>query len=539
MARDHAEAPDAIRLVEEAVQLLRAAPVSWWAHYAVGLSAWIAGVLAAWAHISWFKPSPEVRAWIALGLVGLFLVLKTVQAECCHRLLAQRGGVEPGPWNAARRWATAWVQLRVQAHGVVLLPLALLLTVPVGWVMAYYQSATALADHPRLAAEARSRALDWPSQNHHGLLWISLLGLAVWVNIASCFYVLPWLANRFLGLENLFALRGIALLNTTFLAMVTLLAWGALDPLLKAFYVLRVFYGQARRNGQDLRLDLARARRPRRAYPGFVASVLVLLAGLALAPTARAAEPLASTAEVRQLDQAIDRVLQHPDFRWSLEPLPVPPDESSWARRFIRAGAETVRSILQKIEGWWRALRDWLVGSRPRGVGGAGSGAGAVGWLFPVVLLSLALIAALGVWLIWRTWKGKHRGPVLAAQASPRVQPRLEDENVSADQLPVEGWLALARERMGAEDWRLALRALYLAQLARLAGDGWLVLSRAKTNRDYEQELKRRASGRDDIVSGFRRRRRRFDGVWYGREEPQAEEVQEWWRELARPGGTP
>jgi hypothetical protein len=551
MARDEAEAPDAIALVEEAIHLLRAAPVTWWSWYLLGSTSWAAAVVSAWAHVSWFQPSPELRAWIALGLVACFFGLKAIQAESCARLLAWREGREPERWTWRRRWRVGLAQFRLQAFGLVLVPVAALLTVPFGWVYAYYQSATVLADEPDLATRSRERATDWPGENQPGLLWVSVFSLVVWVNFATCVYVLPWLANRLLGLDNLFATRGVLLLNSTFLAIVTVLAWLALDPLVKAFYVLRVFYGRARRTGADLRFDLNASLRATRSG-GLRASGMLLLAiaaGASLPSHARADTDRGSDQETlarvehnrafssEELNRAIDSALRQDDFRWTLQPLPEPPGEETAVQRFFRAGFDTVESLFSRLKTWWKRFLNWIdpfEDKLPDSSRTSGWGGGVLTVLKVLLYVLLAGIVILIGWLGWQMWR-RSTSPAAATVAVPLAAtpvPDLADERVHAAQLPTDGWLALARERMAAGEWRLALRALYLAQLAHLAAEGWLTLNRAKTNRDYETELARRAAARTELVTAFRLRRRQFDAVWYGREIPQPDDVRAWCREF-------
>jgi len=136
-------------------------------------------------------------------------------------------------------------------------PLGRSLSLPFGWLYAFYQNAVVLGGISRernigLRDEAWAQAMAWPKQNHVGLLCLSLLALAILGNVATAFWVVPWLANRLLGIDNLFGTRGWWMVNTTFLASVVMLAWLAVDPLMKAFYVLRVFHGRARSTGEDL-----------------------------------------------------------------------------------------------------------------------------------------------------------------------------------------------------------------------------------------------------------------------------------------------
>jgi hypothetical protein len=137
------------------------------------------------------------------------------------------------------------------------------------------------------------------------------------------------------------------------------------------------------------------------------------------------------------------------------------------------------------------------------------------------------------IWLIMRSAKA-NVAPVLAARAVTATAPDLRDENVQAAQLPVDGWLALAREQAARGEWRLALRAVYLATLARLAAEGFISLAKFKTNMDYEREVRRRALSREEISAAFSLRRREFEDVWYGRAEPAEANVRAWMAEMER-----
>ena len=94
--------------------------------------------------------------------------------------------------------------------------------------------------------------------------------------------------------------------------------------------------------------------------------------------------------------------------------------------------------------------------------------------------------------------------------------PDLADENVGADELPEDGWLKLARELLENGEFRLALRAFYLASLVRLAASNLITIARFKSNRDYEHELQRRAHALPEVLSTFAQNVSIFDRVWYG-----------------------
>lgn len=540
--------PDALGLIEEATHLLREASASTWAIYYAGAAPFAVGIVYLWARLTWFRPSGAVIAWLTLGMVFLFVVMKTAQAEFCARLLAQRLG-QPPPRRTARDWLRlAHDQFCLHAAGLLALPLALLIAAPFGWVYAYYQSASALGTGNDLADRARRQALLWPMQNHIGITLLTLVGLAAWLNIGLTAIVGPQLANRLLGIQNVFGFAGMFFLNTTFIASTFALAWLALDPLVKAFYTLRVFYGQARRTGEDLQVELVTTTASRRL--GRIATTLVLtVTAFATLPKAQGqpvnpATPEASAPAVNPADfsRTAREVLAGSDFDWRLRR---PPGLEADTRpegpmtAFVRTALDgignTLRSLYHKAAKAIRWVRDLFPRGRETGPNSSGGGLVAVleVWLWIAAVIGAGLLIG-GLVIAWR--RNRASRPVVT-QAVPvaTATPDLHDERTQAAQLPVAGWLELARQQLANGNLRLAWRALYLATLARLAAEGCVALAQFKTNLDYERELRRRVAHRVGLISWFSNRRRGFEDVWYGRGEATAEHAHTWLAELERP----
>ena len=116
---------------------------------------------------------------------------------------------------------------------------------------------------------------------------------------------------------------------------------------------------------------------------------------------------------------------------------------------------------------------------------------------------------------------------VAAAIASEPIQPvpDLADENVRADQLPEDGWTKLARELLERGEFRLAMRAFYLASLAHLAERDLISIARFKSNREYERELHRRAHSFPELLAVFSDNISVFERIWYGTHEASGELV--------------
>lgn len=545
MAKTKSE-PSASDLIEESVHLLRRhrRELVW---YYAATGPFAVALLYFWAYVAWFVPADGEVALGALFLAGLFGWMKAGQHRFATVLLARRLGDEPGQWKTRRWLAEIAAQFRVQASSVLLVPLAAVFGVPFGWTYAYYQSATVLSlpigtetsERRRLAWEQMTL---WPAQNHRALAIFSALWLMVFLNIAVAFYAVPMLATQWLGMKTIFAFSGWSYLNSTFLALVAVVTHLLVDPLIKTFYVLRVFCGGARKTGDDIRLVLAREKMARRK---FAAGAALLIVSLMLFATprihAKDSIPRAQTAPPLVLDRALNEVLDQSEFRWRLHPLPVPIErkKEGLLRGFVRSTFEVLRQVVKTVARWIGDVYDWVGNLFPGGKSGrdddarlakaAGSG---FAWMATLQLVAYVLLIGVGLFLIfmiWKVWRHNRDTRPLAAPAEiPAVTPDLRDETVEASRLPADGWLDLARKQIAAGEWRLALRALFLATLARHAHSGWLSLTKFKTNLDYEIELRRRAYGQTAVLGNFRDRRRQFEEVWYG-EVPASDALARQW----------
>lgn len=549
----NADGPQPFILIEEAVHLLRSASAGDLALYLSGAVPWVLGGLFFWAHVTWFAPGPGRLLLMACGLAALFVWLKTTQAAFCARLLALRMGDARKPDFP---WAKVAVdQLRLQVWGLIALPVAALLAFPLVWVGCYYQNLSVFGHEKEgrpLHASAWSQALLWPAQLHLTMLLVSVLWLYVWVNLAVTVVLVPELLNALFGMERIVYSGPGFWMNTTFLASVTALSWLAVDPLIKALHVLRVFHGRSRRTGEDLRMELASARIRRTKPVAAVACVLLALAVSLATPAGglRAAEAPASPAITRtgpvasaELDRAIDEVLQSDDYAWRLRPLK---DEAAFEDEglvggFFRDLAETARSLIESARDGLKRFADWvrdLFPERKKKEKSPKSKPSDFGeglellrlFLYGLVILVVGLAAFVGI-QAWRQAR-RGRGARVLAESVAVARPDLNDENVQAAQLPLDGWLALAREKIDAGDWRLALRALYLATLAKLGGEGLVSLAKFKTNLDYERELRRRAPQRGALLAWFRDKRSAFEATWYGRAPALEAPVRDWLVEL-------
>ena len=547
-ARRHQGKPS-LELVEEALHLVRSAPAATLAMYYLGALPFVLGALWFWADMSRSPFAEQHLEGASLGLAALFLWMKFWQGMYARALRAAMGrGQEPLRRDAV--WRMVVTHAALQPAGLFLLPLALVPVLPFPLVFAFYQNLAALADGEAaglgvLVKRAARQALLWRRQN--SVLFFILLGFGwlVFLNWATVCFLLPGLLKMLFGVESVFTRSSISMLNTTFFAAMAGLTYLCVDPILKAAYSLRCFYGESVQSGQDLKAEL-RQLVPAGAAPVAMCALLALAGPAwgaspppAFAPAAPANAPAAAPRppapdgrpagllSAPELDRKIREVVQQPKYTWRM-PRAKPAEPEARRGGLIGRFFERMGELLGR---WARAVGEWLVKLLRRLFSGQSqtqSGGSGYGWMVLLQLLLYALIAAAVVglgFLLYRVWRGRHPRP--GAIAGQPIQPALDlaDENLGAGDLPVDGWTKLARELLARGELRLALRAFYLASLAHLSERNLISLARFKSNRDYERELRRRGHSFPELLEVFGENVSVFERAWYGMHEVSGELV--------------
>ncbi|MGD0349855.1 MAG: hypothetical protein ABSB84_06010 [Verrucomicrobiota bacterium] len=528
----------AFDLIEEATHRLRTAPAATLAVYYLGAIPFVLGLLYFWADMGRSPFASQHLADSALGVAALFLWMKFWQVIFARRLRAHVAA-EPMPRWTARRWGRVLLtQAFVQPSGLFVIPLALVPMLPAAWVYAFYQNATALdnggpEEVSKLLKKSWKHAALWPRQNHIVLAIIAGFGFYVFLNWMVTGLMLPHLIKMLFGIESVFTRSTFSMLNTTFFAGMLGLTYLCVDPILKAVYVLRCFYGESLESGEDLRAELNSFA----AASPTMAAIVVLALGLFCALPAGAAGTPASNAPPNittvsssvapaELDRAINQTIHEDKYTWRMprEKI-VEPDapEGMMARFFDKVGAmlrKWARAALDRLDEWLRKLF-------PHHRVSSSSETAGYGWIEALQILLYGLVAvvlaALAI-LLYRIWRDRRSPAIVTGEP---IQPVLDihDENVDADQFPGDGWTKLGRELLERGELRLAMRAFYLASLSYLAARNLIRIARFKSNRDYERELRRRGHSFPDLLSVFGDNLVSFERIWYGLHEVNRELV--------------
>jgi len=279
-----------------------------------------------------------------------------------------------------------------------------------------------------------------------------LLLVAVFVNLVMTVAALPQLVRIFTGYESTFSRSGIYFVeNPLFFVFVLVLSWLAFDPFVQAVYCVRCFHAESRETGEDIRAGL-------RLVRSALSTAALLLATVSILHAADAVSP-------GDLEQSVRQTVQAPEYAWHNPP---PAAQASGKVPWIVSITERMISALKsglkvigKVIMW---ILDWILGHlgvEPDPRGGALPGSGLHWSLYVLIGIIVEALA----WAIWRRRlfqrrKGKPAG------ADGLTVVRLEEEGLTADLLPEESWMELAGQCLREENFRLALRALFLANLA-------------------------------------------------------------------------
>jgi hypothetical protein len=528
----------AIRILEETVHFLRLAPASLFLYYYLGSLPFVLGVLYFWADMSRSPFAGEHLSIASLGVALLFCWMKIWHTVFGRRIQAELLSVNPQPWTLRRLGATAAMQSLVHATGFIILPLAAVFMFPFGWCYAFYQNIAVQndlngANVRQLCRSSWRQAKLWPLQNHILIAAFSLFGLMVLLNLAVVMFLIPYFLKKFTGIDSIFTMSGLHALNTTFIATVLGTTYLCMDPLVKTAYALRCFYGEAIKSGADLKTELSSFATLGKG----LATVIVLALLLSPVPTrgSETRDPSAKNHNAfssRDLDRSINEVLQRREFAWRLprmdqnekqtEPSGAIAEVLQWLSNQIRKVFDSLARWIEKLE----ALLNKLL-PKPDPAGSATAGH----WRIAVrYLLYAILILLVGVLLYYFFKIVRRRRPSMVAHESNPVvrQPDLTDEGIRADELSVNRWMQLARELMAKGSLRLAMRALYLANLAYLAEKDLVTIEIYKSNRDYEHDLLRRAHEKRDLLAAFAQNGVIFDRVWYGMRKITAGDVDQY-----------
>jgi hypothetical protein len=517
------DGPNPLEWIETATHLLRSAPAGALLCYYIGSATCLLGLLFFWTDMSRGAFASGHLLESALTAAALYLWMKCWQAVFLSKLRAHLLLEPDAPWTLRRIVRVVIAQATFQPLGLFLRFLAANLLVPYIWTYSLFIGAAILSDgtNPSLHAIARGAFREaglWWRQTHLALL--ALLGFAIFIfaNVFLVALALPFAVRTFFGIESPFTRDTWSMVNSTFFAAVVAITYLCFDPLRKAVFLVRHFQGASIQSGEDLRVALKTIRQRSR----LAVAAALLFAAFLTTPlvSSRADEPApppvsASHVESSQLNNSLDRVLEQREYAWRFpRPVADDKDQKSWLGSFLENVGKKIRgwfgSAWERAKKWVRRLFDRKISEQEE------SSSSSVDWGFMGYAALIVLAAAFVIFVAILLWRARWGKPPVAAAQPVVIVPDLNEESVTADQLPEDGWLQLARELRDKGDLRLAMRAFYLATLAHLGQRELIRLARHKSNHEYDLELQRRARGNAGILDAFDHSLFAFERVWYG-----------------------
>jgi hypothetical protein len=363
----------AVDILEEATHLLRA-NASLLAPYYFGSLPFILGLLYFWTDMSTGADAWRHCSEASLGLTLLFIWMKTWQSLYARRLLERIRGEASSSWGLRRLMRAAAMQTAIQPWSILILPIAFIIMLPFPQAFAFFQNASLMGsgdegDLRAVVQKSWRQASLWTMQNTL-ILWLTspfLLGVAAFLvfvivpisssfnpgasasfllivaalvviplcplgmvtalNIGMAVLLFPWLLKTLFDVETIFSISKTHILNNTFFALVCSLSYLCLDPLMKASYCLRCFYGESLQTGEDLKVELRSLARPGSVVALSLVFFLAFVPfGKALAQSSTAAVPGGGpSVSAQQLDSAIESIIHYPEYSWRM-PREKPPD---------------------------------------------------------------------------------------------------------------------------------------------------------------------------------------------------------------------
>ncbi|BDC52522.1 hypothetical protein F183_A48370 [Bryobacterales bacterium F-183] len=506
-----------MQLFEEAVHLLRSAPLAFFAPCLIGTLPFALCFLWFTAEMSWSGYAMQELLGASLFTAAVYVWKQAWEGVFCLRLQERLSGnvVRLAPGDVARMVLR---QAAVQPLALVSLPLSAALLVPLPIVFAFFRNYSlyaALGDE-NPARKAGQQASEWIKQSYILQIFLFLLGLLLALNYAVAALTLPGLAKSFFGIDNTLTRYGQWLYSWTGATAIGMLVYVTLEPVCCAIYVLRCFYGQAQATGVDLEAKLRRA---------LATAAMVVLS---FAPHVLSAQPQppapSGAVDAKQLERSVGEVLQRREFTWRM-----PRQDTAEADRpaWVRWIDGVIQRSKEFIEWFVEGLRKLFEPAQPNSAN-KNKESEPYAQILQYSLWMLGILFAIGAGLLlYRQHRNRRTIVAASALAATSASVDVRDESVTADKLPEDSWMALAREWIEKGDFRLALRAMHLSGLSYLNSRNLITVRRWKSGLEYSSEVVRRARTAPEVALAFRRNLRVFEAGWFGTRPVTHETLQE------------
>jgi hypothetical protein len=252
----------ALALIEDAIQLLKAAPISTYALYASGTVPFLLTFFSFWAAMSYSRNAADQCAPSALKVALSYCWMKGFQAFCCRELVRVHTGRAAQWWKPSIMLAIWSRQIALQPLGLVLIPLSWLLVFPGASVATFFQNVTIVGGvAPHDLKKGWDLARLWPKQSFAVFGLLSLLAPILLFNLYALMISIPFTLKNLLGFDTFLTRNSGWVYSPVLFIALSTATYFLVDLLIKAIEVIRCCDGESLSTGEDLSRRLKELRR--------------------------------------------------------------------------------------------------------------------------------------------------------------------------------------------------------------------------------------------------------------------------------------
>ena len=282
-----------IDLIEEAIHLLRRAPIETYAFFLVGITPFVLCFFRFCSEMSYSKFAETYLPGFASTLALSYLWMKAFQYLACRQLVVVYTRDFSNQRTFGRILRGCVHQAAIHPFGLIAKPMAALaaipgfltfvplLMLPASIIFSFFQNASILITGERGDFAKCWRLSVTGGRTAASLLLLSLfLRIVIFLNVYTTIGILPYLLKALFGVDTFLSRDFRWLISFSYLVGIGLISYFVVDLLIKAIQVIQVCRAEAQTTGQDLRrslMSLTAGRRGRMPSPFNSLLVLVCL----------------------------------------------------------------------------------------------------------------------------------------------------------------------------------------------------------------------------------------------------------------------
>ncbi len=258
-----------IDLIEEAIHLLRRAPIETYAFFLVGITPFVLCFFRFCSEMSYSKFAETYLPGFASTLALSYLWMKAFQYMACRQLVVVYTRDFSNQRTFGRILRSCVHQAAIHPFGLIAKPMAALaaipgfltfvplLMLPASIIFSFFQNASILITGERGDFAKCWRLSVTGGRTAASLLLLSLfLRIVIFLNVYTTIGVLPYLLKALFGVDTFLSRDFRWLISFSYLVGIGLISYFAVDLLIKAIQVIQVCRAEAQTTGQDLQRSL-------------------------------------------------------------------------------------------------------------------------------------------------------------------------------------------------------------------------------------------------------------------------------------------